>query len=186
MTILTTIMATLIVLSIALIAIGRIRAFGREPALAYADTAPQIDLRQHLNGPIQCEGMIHGPTGRLASRFTAQMHGHWDGANGVLAENFTYASGGTQAREWRLQLGNDGRFTATADDVIGEAQGEFSGATIRMQYRLRLPQDSGGHVLNVTDWLYLSENGVILNRSEMRKFGIKVAELFAVMRKAQV
>ena len=45
-----------------------------------------------------------------------------------------------------------------------------------------LPKDSGGHTLDVTDWLYLAENGAILNRSEMRKFGIKVAELVATMR----
>lgn len=162
--------------------VSRLRAFGREPATTYAETNPQIDLRHHLNGPIECQGMIHGPTGKLTARFTAQMQGRWDGASGVLEENFAYASGSKQRREWNLQMGNDGRFTATADDVIGEAQGEFAGSTIRMSYRLRLPQDSGGHVLSVTDWLYLTEDGVILNRSEMRKFGFKVAELFAVMR----
>ncbi len=179
-----TIFLTLVVFASVAFVIARIRAFGREPIQALADShsQPQIDLRQHLSGPIQCEGMIHGPTGNLASRFTAQMHGRWDGANGVLEENFSYASGGTQKREWRLKMGNDGRFTATADDVIGVAQGEYAGCSIRMTYRLRLPAESGGHVLTVTDWLYLSENGVILNRSEMRKFGFKVGELFAVMR----
>ena len=52
-----------------------------------------------------------------------------------------------------------------------------------MRYRLRLAKDAGGHLLNVTDWLYLAPNGVILNRSEMRKFGIKVAELVATIRR---
>lgn len=177
-----TVLLTLLVFAALLAGIARLRAFGTEPATAYADTAPQIDLRHHLNGPILCEGMIHGPTGRLASRFTARMHGRWDGAQGVLEENFTYDTGNNQTREWRLRLGNDGTFTATADDVIGEAKGEFSGATIRMSYRLRLPENAGGHVLSVTDWLYLTDTGVILNRSEMRKFGVKVAELSAVMR----
>ncbi|MEP5089448.1 MAG: DUF3833 family protein, partial [Paracoccaceae bacterium] len=31
---------------------------------------------------------------------------------------------------------------------------------------------------------YLTEDGTILNKSEMRKFGIKVAELIATMRPA--
>lgn len=176
------ILLTIVLIAALMIALARFRSFGSEPATDYSDTSPQIDLRHHLSGPLLCEGMIHGPTGKLASRFTARMHGHWDGANGVLEENFTYDSGNTQSRAWNLRLGNDGRFTATADDVIGEATGEFSGATIRMSYRLRLPKDAGGHVLSVTDWLYLTDTGVILNRSEMRKFGVKVAELFAVMR----
>lgn len=148
----------------------------------YADTGPAMDMRKHLNGPILSEGMIHGPTGRVTSRFTARMQGEWDGANGTLTEQFSFAGGRTQTRKWSLQMGNDGTFTATAPDVIGTATGTVSGATICMHYRIRLEPDAGGHVLSVTDWLYLMDNGVIMNRSEMRKFGIKVAELTATMR----
>ena len=49
---------------------------------------------------------------------------------------------------------------------------------------LLLPEDAGGHILDVTDWMYLTENGAIMNRSEMRKFGVKVVELIATMRPA--
>ena len=38
-------------------------------------------------------------------------------------------------------------------------------------------------MLKVTDWMYLMENGTIMNRSQFTKFGIKVAELVATMRK---
>ncbi len=158
--------------------------FRHQPPAGYADTGPAFDLRTHLAGPILCEGVIYGPLGRVTSRFTANMNGVWDGANGTLAEHFVYAGGGTQDREWRLRMGNDGTFTATADDIIGEGRGVVSGATICMTYRLRLPQDAGGHVLDVTDWMYLMDNGVIMNRSEMRKYGIRVAELIATMRPA--
>ncbi len=51
-----------------------------------------------------------------------------------------------------------------------------------MNYRIKLPEDSGGHVLDTTDWMYLTGNGTIINRSQFRKFGIKVAELVATMR----
>lgn len=181
-------LALTILLALILLALLARRAlsFAAQKPAHYAATGPAFDLRRHLAGPIQCEGMIHGPTGRVTSRFTARMQGDFDGAAGTLSESFRFAGGGRQDRRWQLRLGNDGRFTATADDVIGEAQGELSGATLRMTYRLRLPEDAGGHVLSVTDWLYLCDNGVILNRSEMRKFGIKVAELFAVMRPLQV
>ena len=79
-------------------------------------------------------------------------------------------------------MGNDGHFTATAEDIIGTGTGRQLGAMVQLSYRIRLPEDAGGHVLDVTDWMYLMENGTILNRSEMRKFGIKVAELIATMR----
>ena len=54
-----------------------------------------------------------------------------------------------------------------------------------MRYRIRLEPDAGGHVLDVTDWLYVMENGAIMNRSEFRKFGFRVGELVATMRPAQ-
>ncbi len=148
----------------------------------YAATGPAFDIRERLSGDLISEGMIYGPRGRVVSRFVARMHGDWDGATGTLSEDFAYANGTTQARKWYLTMGEDGHFTATADDIIGTGTGRQMGATVQLSYRIRLPEDAGGHVLNVTDWMYLMDNGTILNRSEMRKFGIKVAELIATMR----
>jgi hypothetical protein len=53
---------------------------------------------------------------------------------------------------------------------------------VQLSYRIRLPADAGGHVLDTTDWMYLVDNGTIINRSQFRKFGITVAELVATMR----
>jgi hypothetical protein len=56
------------------------------------------------------------------------------------------------------------------------------GSAARLTYRIRLTEEAGGHVLSVTDWLYLMDNGTLMNRSQMRKFGITVAELIATIR----
>lgn len=159
-------------------------SFAAQTPAQYAGTVPAFDIRTVLSGPIVSEGVIFGPSGAVASRFVAQMHGTWEGERGVLTEDFRYDNGTLQHREWSLRVGNDGSFTATAPDVIGTAQGMQSGATVRMTYRIRLTEAAGGHELDVIDWLYLSENGTVLNRSEMRKFGVKVAELIATMRPA--
>ncbi|SMX44772.1 DUF3833 domain-containing protein [Actibacterium lipolyticum] len=159
-------------------------SFSAQTPQDYSGTAPGFDIRTHLAGPLKSEGVIFGPTGRVAGRFIADMNGDWNGDTGTLSENFRYATGGQQNRQWRITMGEAGAFTATADDVIGIAHGQHAGATVRMTYRLKLDQDAGGHVLNVVDWLYLMEDGSIMNKSEMRKFGIKVAELIATMRPA--
>lgn len=143
-----------------------------------------FDLRRHLNGPFTCDGVIYGPTGRVASRFSADFDARWDGNKGTMAEHFRYCSGTTQAREWRLELGNDGRVRARADDLVGIGRGCQHGSALHLKYRIRLTKDAGGHVLSVTDWMYLAPDGAIVNRSQFRKFGIKVAELVAVMRPA--
>ena len=162
--------------------IEQIASFRAQSPEDYVGTTPVFDVRQALNGPMDAEGVIYGPTGRVASRFTARMTGVWNGHQGTLKEEFKFATGREQVREWTLRVGNDGKLVATAPDVIGEGTGEQSGSAVVLRYRLKLADDAGGHVLDVVDWMYLLENGSIVNRSEMRKFGLKVAELVATFR----
>lgn len=148
----------------------------------YTEGQPQFDLRTHLNGPIICEGVIYGPLGRVTSRFVGEFEAEWTGNTGVMKEHFRYDSGSTQDRVWHLSLGNDGRIRATAPDVVGTGTGMQMGSAVQLQYRIQLPEDAGGHVLDTTDWMYLAPNGTIVNRSQFRKFGVQVAELVATMR----
>ncbi|MEL6990378.1 MAG: DUF3833 family protein [Pseudomonadota bacterium] len=160
--------------------------FSSQRAEHYETGTPVMDLRQHLNGPIKCEGVIYGPLGRVTSRFDADFDASWDGNKGIMKEHFRYDSGNTQDREWRLELGNDGSVKADADDLVGQGTGMQIGSALKLNYNIRLPEEAGGHVLAVTDWMYLTPCGTtIVNRSQFRKFGIKVAELVATMRKAE-
>lgn len=169
----------------ALWAAGRYFGFMGQKPSDYAAGRPEMDIRRHLSGPILCEGVIYGPTGRVASRFVARMEGRWQGNRGILDEHFRYDSGAVQDRQWRLTLGNDGNIRAEADDLVGTGSGRQEGSAAHLKYRIRLPERAGGWTLDVTDWMYLTENGTVMNRSQFRKFGIKVAELVATMRRVE-
>ncbi len=174
------ILAALLLIALA----GRIASFRAQRPEDYAGEGPAFDLVRDMNGPIACEGVIYGPFGRVAARFVAQMQADWDGNRGTMTEAFRYHNGSTQDRVWTLTVGDDGSIRAEAPDLVGSGHGRQSGPSFCLRYRLRLPEGSGGHVLDVTDWMYVMENGAIVNRSQFRKFGIKVAELVAVMRPA--
>ena len=167
-----------------LIAKTRFLSFRAQTPADYTDTGPTFQMKENLNGEILSEGLIYGPNGKMSNSFVARMVGEWDGNTGTLTEYFTYSNGKKMTRKWYLTLGTGNTFTATADDIVGEGHGTVSGSTVKLTYRIILPEDAGGHTLDVTDWMYLTESGVIMNRSEMRKFGIKVAELIATMRPA--
>ena len=158
--------------------------FAGQKSADYIGKGPDFDIRRELNGPILCEGVVFGPTGRVASRFVADMHATWDGNAGRVTERFRYSSGETQDRAWRLTLLPGGRIRAEADDLVGTGEGSQNGTGVRLTYRIRLPESAGGHVLDAIDWMYLVDNGTIINRSQFRKFGITVAELVATMRPA--
>jgi Protein of unknown function (DUF3833) len=162
---------------------SRLIGFRTQKPGDFATNGPDFDMRQHLNGKILCEGVIYGPLGRVSSRFVADMLGTWDGNTGTLAEKFRYDSGVVQERCWTLRVDDAGRIRADAPDLVGTGTGTQKGPAVQMCYRIKLDASAGGHELNVIDWMYLMENGSIMNRSQFRKFGIPVAELIATMRK---
>lgn len=176
------IIAALLIVLLVILAKNLFLSFRAQSPADYADTDPTFVLNQHLAGEIVSEGLIYGPTGKMTNSFVAKMVGTWEGDTGTLTEDFTYSNGTTQSRKWFLTIGEGNTFTATAEDIVGQAKGTISGSTIKMEYKIVLPKDAGGYTLAAIDWLYLTENGVIMNKSEMRKFGIKVAELVATMR----
>ncbi|MFT3974342.1 MAG: DUF3833 family protein [Amaricoccus sp.] len=49
-----------------------------------------------------------------------------------------------------------------------------------LRYRLRLPETS--HEVDVTGWLYLGPDGVIANRAQFRRFGIRLGEIVGTIR----
>lgn len=160
--------------------------FRGQTAEDYDEEELKFDIREILSGPLVCEGVIYGPFGRVMSRFVAELEGEWSDGKGRLTERFRYQSGEVQEREWMLSVGEQGRITAEADDVVGTGRGRQVGSVVNLNYTIRLLDTAGGHVLKVNDWMYLIENGTIINRSQFRKFGILVAELVATIRPAAV
>ena len=88
-----------------------------------------------------------------------------------------------QERYRTLRIGDAGTIRANAPDLVGTGIGTQKGPAVQVLYKIKLDAASGGHELNVIDWMYLMENGTIMNRSQFRKFGIPVAELIATLRK---
>ncbi|WP_342077586.1 DUF3833 family protein [Yoonia sp. SS1-5] len=170
-----------VLMAIAVFCKERYVSFWAQKSADYAD-GPIFDIRERFQGPIVCEGVIYGPTGRVTSRFVADFEATWNGNVGTMVEKFYYDSGNVQDRVWTLTLSNDGSIRAEAPDVVGAGHGRQEGSAVLLNYKIKLTEEAGGHALDVTDWMYLMSNGSIMNRSQFRKFGIKVAEMVATMR----
>ncbi|MQM32572.1 MAG: hypothetical protein CRU78_19590, partial [Candidatus Accumulibacter phosphatis] len=102
---------------------------------------------------------------------------------GTLDEHFSWSDGSTSRRVWTITRVDAARYIGVADDVVGEAHGEAAGNALRWRYVLALPVD--GRVWNVDfdDWMFLIDEQVMLNRSEMRKFGFRLGEVSLSFRK---
>ena len=116
-------------------------------------------------------------TGKVVRRFTVLMKCSWNGDDGVLDEDFTYSDGKKERRVWRLKKLGNGRYTGTADDVVGTAQGQAAGNAFQWAYTLRLPVDDKVYEVQFDDWMYLVDEHVMLNKAVMSKFGIRLGEV---------
>lgn len=149
----------------------------------YAGEKPALDLAEFFNGPVRAWGIFQDRSGKVVRRFEVDMIGRWEGDEGVLEEDFRFADGSTQRRVWRFRKVDGHTYTGTADDVVGEAEGEVYGNALRWRYVLALEVD--GKVWNVVfdDWMYLLDDRTMVNRSEMKKFGLRVGEVTLFFRK---
>ena len=143
----------------------------------YAAEKPVLDLRQYFNGDITAYGIFTDRSGKVVRRFTVLMKCQWTGDEGVLDEAFTYSDGKTERRVWKLKKLPDGKYTGTAGDVVGTAQGQAAGNAFQWAYTLKLPVDDKVYEVQFDDWMYLMNDKVMLNKAEMSKFGVKLGEV---------
>ena len=161
----------------ALAATGGLAGCAGPTVTDYVAEQPTLDLAQYFNGTLDAHGVFSDRSGQVVKRFRVVMKCSWQGNDGVLDEDFTYSDGTKQRRVWRLKKLDGGRYTGTADDVSGEAQGQSAGNAFNWRYTLRLPVD--GKVVDVQfdDWMYLMDERVMLNKAVMSKFGVRLGEV---------
>ena len=58
-----------------------------------------------------------------------------------------------------------------------------TGNAATMTYRLRIPREDGEIVVSMEDWFYLQDDGTLINKTKMRKYGLTVGELVIAFRK---
>jgi len=143
----------------------------------YRQEKPVLDLQQYFNGVLDAYGVFTDRSGAVVKRFTVVMRCSWQGDEGVLDEDFSYSDGTTQKRIWRLKKLADGRYTGTADDVVGTAQGQARGNAFYWAYTLSLPVDGSVYDVKFDDWMYLMTDSVMLNKATMSKFGVRLGEV---------
>jgi hypothetical protein len=158
-------------------ALGTLQGCASQNIDDYASEKPVLDLREYFNGIVDAWGVFTDRSGKVVRRFTVVMTCSWQGDEGVLDEAFTYSDGEKQRRIWKLKRFADGRYTGTADDVVGTAQGQAKGNAFYWTYTLSLPVDGKVYEVRFDDWMYLMDNKVLLNKAVMSKFGFTLGEV---------
>lgn len=151
---------------------------------SYRAEKPVLIFQDYFNGIFAASGIFVGLSGRVERRFALDLDCQWTDGDGVLKERFQYCNGETGERVWHMKMANDGTFSATASDVVGEATGGQCGNAAMMRYRLLVPRvGKKDIVVGIEDWFFLLADDILINRARMTKFGIKVGEIYASFHK---
>lgn len=149
----------------------------------YKGTTPKADIKEFFNGKIKAWGLVQDWRGRVTARFDVDMVGSWQGDKGKLEEEFTYYDGRKQHRTWIITKNEDGSYTGTAGDIVGEAKGKTQGSAVNWAYIMDIEVDGKTYRIKLDDWMWQMNDGILINRSYLKKFGITVAELTLFMQK---
>ena len=148
--------------------------------LLLAEPAPPSALERFFIGTTSGSGIVDeiGP-GRRGVRDVTR--GRMD-ASGALHLDQTVDEEGkpTRRRIWRLVRAGGNRITGTINDARGPVTGELTGNILHLRYQMReAPRPS------VEQWITLQPDGrSARNRMVFRRFGLKLATVESVSRKA--
>ncbi len=152
----------------------------------YKNNEPKFSLFDYFEGQTRGWGMFHDRSGNLKRQFVVDVNGtiNADG-NLVLEEDFVWSDGEISKRVWTIvkDSENSNKFTGTAPDVVGKAEGGMAGNVLNWKYVLNLPVGDKTYKVNFDDWMFLQPDGVLLNRAKMSKFGFMLGEVFISFKK---
>ncbi|KPQ19796.1 MULTISPECIES: DUF3833 domain-containing protein [unclassified Halomonas] len=150
----------------------------------YAGTEPRLDIADYFTGTTRAWGMVQDYSGEVQRRFTVTIDGRVEDDTLILDEDFEFADGETDRRVWRFERVDEHRWVGTANDVEGPVEARQYGHAFHMNYPLDV--DIGDRTFNFTmnDWMYLQPDGRLINRTEMKKFGVTLGEITLVFEQA--
>lgn len=174
---------TVVAVFVVIVALGLFWGCGSMKPESFSNSTPKLVIENFLEGKTRAVGILFGRSGEVKRQFTVEMEGKQEGELFVLNEQFLYSDGETQHRTWTIRKLDEHNYEGTAPDVIGKARGRQFGSALNWSYVLRVPVGDRTYDLTFDDWMFLTPDGVLLNRAKMSKFGFTVGELFLSFRR---
>lgn len=147
----------------------------------YSAMQPQFSAEEFFDGKLVAHGVVKNRAGKVTRSFNADIIAYWEDGIGTLEEDFVFDDGEEQRRVWTLTPQAENQYIGTAGDVVGDGQMEQSGNSVFLDYVLRIPYGEGDIDVRVDDRMYMISNDVLINESELTKFGVRVGDLLLVI-----
>ena len=140
----------------------------------FSNMKPEFSLEDYFSGKTEAWGLFHDRFGNLKRSFKVDITGTLSGNELTLDERFLYDDGEEDQRIWKIKLLGNNKYSGTADDVVGSAIGEASGNALNWKYKLNLKIKDSTVKVDFDDWMFLQDRGILINRAEVKKWGLNI------------
>ncbi len=142
---------------------------------------PTFDFVSYFEGHRKVSGWFTDRFGNVRRHFCGDFFGTvTDDGKLVLDEALFYSDGMQETRTWTVSVSDTGEFRAVSDSLVGEAKGLVSGASLNMQYVMKVQIDSKrSWQLTMDDFMFLQPDGRLHNFTHVKKFGIRIGTVSA-------
>jgi hypothetical protein len=154
------------------------------PMQHFAGTTPEFDPIAFWSGHHRSWGVVENRAGGPTDTIATDCIGTPDSGGLHMVQTLTLGDGTVQHRDWHLRRNGAG-YVATANDMVGEAHGQAAGRVFH--WRFVIATRPGNPLFNVTfdQWMYLLDDGSMMNRTTVRKLDVILAEVSEVFTAAR-
>ena len=148
------------------------------PSAVFAGGGPSFDPIRFYTGHTSSWGVEEDRSGAPEGVITTDCFGETEGSDGLhMVQHLTMPDGTKQTRDWHMRRVGAQRYEATANDMVGTASGEAQGRNFHWTWTLATQPGNALYNVTLEQWMYLMDDGAMVNRTTVRKFGVILAEV---------
>jgi len=136
-----------------------------------------FELLEYFEGETMAWGLVVDRWGNLQRSFKVKLNGKRNNKELLLKEYFIYNDGEQEYREWVITKKETGLYEGKSKDTIGVAKGKKVGNTMRMVYDTTISIGETDIRVSFDDRFVKADKKVVINRAEIFKWGIKIADV---------
>lgn len=150
------------------------------PVSRIAVTKDIFDFEEFFHGDTYASGWFADRFGKPRRHFSGHFFGQYSGNSFLLDEKLHYDDASIEERQWRINVSDDGVFSAESTSLIDGASGQIEGNTLNMRYAMKVRIDEGKTWdLDMKDKMILQPNGVLHNITQVCKWGVRIGTVSA-------
>ncbi len=151
---------------------------GPMPVGRFAGSNPAFDPVRFWTGHVQSWGVLEDRSGAPSDIVTTDCRGESEGADGLhMVQRLTLGDGTVQMRDWHMRRTGPATVQATANDMVGVADGVAAGRAFHWSWTLATKPGNPLFDVTMDQWMYLMDDGAMVNRTTIGKLGVTLAEV---------